>query len=166
VSRFFRGRPRKRQASDPADAAAADLALTVLLARREHASAEARQKLLDQGYDAAVVEQVLAEFTERHLLDDSRFAEHYVAAHAGRGQGPVRIRHALADLGLAADVIEQSLAEGPDFRKLCRQLRQRRFGDELPPDWTEKAKQVRFLQYRGFSLDHIRSALGPDIELE
>jgi regulatory protein len=138
----------------------------VLLARREHASAEARQKLLEQGYEAAVVEQVLADFTNRHLLDDARFAEHYVSAHAGRGQGPVRIRHALADLGLPAPVIEHALIEGPDFRALCRQLRQRRFGEAPPADWAEKAKEVRFLQYRGFSLDHIRSALGPDIELE
>jgi regulatory protein len=166
VSRFFRGRPRQRQARDPADAAAADLALTVLLARREHATAEARQKLLAQGYDVAVVEQVLAEFTERRLLDDARYAEHFIAAHAGRGQGPVRIRHELGDLGVPAGVIDAALAAGPDFRGLCRLLRQRRFGEQLPADWTEKARQARFLQYRGFSLDHIRSALGPAIELE
>jgi len=28
------------------------------------------------------------------------------------------------------------------------------------PFWAGKAKQLRFLQYRGFSADHIRSALG------
>jgi regulatory protein len=166
MSRFFRGRPKKRQARDAADAGAADLGLTVLLARREHTSAEARQKLLEQGFEAAVVELVITDFIERHLLDDARYAEHYVSAHAGRGQGPVRIRHALDDLGLAAATIEQALEAGPDFRILCRQLRQRRFGDAPPADWTEKGKQVRFLQYRGFSLDHIRSALGPDVELE
>lgn len=166
MSRFFRGRPRKRQARDPSDAGGADLALTVLLTRREHSTAEARQKLLEQGYEPKVVEQVIADFTERRLLDDARYASHFVASHAGRGQGPVRIRLELRELGLADPQIEEALAEGPDFRALCRSLRERRFGAEAPLDWAEKAKQIRFLQYRGFSLDHIRSALGPDIELE
>jgi len=39
-------------------------------------------------------------------------------------------------------------------------VRARRFGAEVPADWREKARQARFLQYRGFSADHIRSALG------
>ncbi len=33
---------------------------------------------------------------QERLLDDSRFAEHFVAYHANRGQGPVRIAHKLA----------------------------------------------------------------------
>jgi SOS response regulatory protein OraA/RecX len=30
----------------------------------------------------------------------------------------------------------------------------------VPKDWPGKARQMRFLQYRGFSKDHIASALG------
>ena len=138
----------------------------MLLARREHTTAEARRKLGDQGYEPDVVEQVLADYTERQLLDDARYASHYIASRAGRGQGPVRIRLELRELGVAEPLIEQALREGPDFKANCRTLRERRFGNEPPQDWAEKSKQLRFLQYRGFSLDHIRSALGPDIELE
>jgi SOS response regulatory protein OraA/RecX len=32
----------------------------------------------------------------------------------------------------------------------------------LPRDYRERAKQARFLQYRKFSSDQIRAALGPD----
>lgn len=156
----------RQRARDPGDVAGADLALTVLLARRDHATVEARRKLQEQGYEPAVVEQVLADFTDRRLLDDARYATQFLRSRAARGQGPVRIRLELRELGLAEALIEGALASGPDFKSLCRALRERRFGPEPPLDWTEKGKQSRFLQYRGFSLDHIRSALGPDLELE
>jgi regulatory protein len=39
-------------------------------------------------------------------------------------------------------------------------VRRRRFGPEVPADWKEKGRQSKFLQYRGFSSDHIRFALG------
>ena len=166
MSRFFRGRPSRGQARDPEDAGAADLALTVLLARREHATSEAREKLLAQGYAAPVVDQVLADFSARRLLDDARYAGYFVASHAGRGHGPLRIRQQLGQIGLPEALIHEALAAGPDFRVLCRELRARKFGATPPCSWDEKGRQTRFLQYRGFSLDHITSALGPDIELE
>ena len=40
------------------------------------------------------------------------------------------------------------------------------FGDEPPAEWKERARQARFLQYRGFSADQVRAALGHDIELD
>jgi len=33
----------------------------------------------------------------------------------------------------------------------------------VPKRWPEKAREARFLQYRGFSTDHIRSALGAEV---
>ena len=53
---------------------------------------------------------------------------------------------------------EAALADGPDWAALARQVRQGRFGARPPADWREKARQARFLQYRGFSSDHIRAA--------
>ena len=166
MSRSPSGRPRKKQALDPSDVGAAEFALTALLARRELAVAQAREKLLEWGYDPVVVEMVIADFTERQVLDDVRYTERYIASRSGRGQGPVRIRHELMGLGLSAALIEQAFADGPDFCTHCRELRQRKFGTKLPGAWAEKAKQMRFLQYRGFSSDHIKSALGPDPETE
>jgi regulatory protein len=46
------------------------------------------------------------------------------------------------------------------------EVRNRKFGPEPPADWPEKARQARFLQYRGFSSDHIRLALGADFDLD
>jgi regulatory protein len=140
------------------------MAAIALLARRDFASGELRQKLGSQGYDAAVAAAVVAELTEARALDDARYAENYVAYHSGRGHGPVRIGADLRSLGVPPDLIDAALKTGPDWRELARAIRIRKFGAEPPGEWTEKTRQARFLQYRGFSSDHIRAATGADFD--
>jgi regulatory protein len=41
-------------------------------------------------------------------------------------------------------------------------VRRKRFGDEPPQDYKERARQSRFLQYRGFTSDQIRQVLDGD----
>ena len=135
-----------------------------LLARRDFASGELRQKLGSQGYDAAVAAAVVAELTEERMLDDARYAENYVAYHVSRGQGPLRIGADLRSLGVPATLVEAALDTGPDWRELARTVRIRKFGAEPPEEWTEKTRQARFLQYRGFSSDHIRAATGAEFD--
>ena len=74
----------------------------------------------------------------------------------------MRIRQELAAAGIPGALIDDALADGPDFVAICRELRVRRFGAEPPASWAEKGRQARFLQYRGFSSDHIRLAMGHD----
>ncbi len=142
--------------------AGARAAAVALLARRDYASGELRSKLIDKGHDAATVDALLADFAARRLIDDVRYAERFVAYKAGRGHGPVRIRQDLKALGLQTELITAALESGPDFPRLAAEARVRKFGPRPPGDWQEKARQARFLQYRGFSADHIRSALGND----
>jgi len=137
-----------------------------LLARRDYASGELRAKLEQRGYDGPTAAAVIAELIEERALNDIRYAENYVRYHAGRGHGPLRITADLKPLGVPAEVIEAALATGPDWRALAREVRTRKFGAQEPPDWPEKARQARFLQYRGFSSDHIRSALDADFDLD
>ena len=104
---------------------------------------------------------VVAELARELILDDGRCAQNYVAYHAGRGQGPVRIAAELRRRGIAADLIDAALATGPDWNALARKVRRAKFG--LPPSsWSQRARQARFLQYRGFSSDHIRAATGAE----
>ena len=85
------------------------MAAIALLARRDFASGELRQKLGSQGYDPAVAAAVVAELTEARALDDARYAENYVAYHSGRGHGPVRIGADLRSLGVPADLVQAAL---------------------------------------------------------
>lgn len=137
-----------------------------LLARRDFAAGELAARLHEDGYPEEAVAAVIADLTTGRVLDDSRFAAQYVAYHAERGQGPRRIAMELARRGVDPPHIEAALAAGPDWAARAREVRIRRFGLTVPEAWAEKAKQGRFLQYRGFSSDHIRSALGPDFESE
>ena len=130
-----------------------------MLARRDYSSGELRAKLRARGYDEALVGTVLADLAERRLIDDVRYAASYVHCHAERGQGPQRIKRDLAEFDLDQELIETAVSER-DWSRQAREVRIRKFGLEVPVDWAAKAKQSRFLQYRGFSADHIRSALG------
>jgi regulatory protein len=158
---------RRRSGGEAAPATEADVgtAAMALLARRDHCTGELRSKLCERGYEEALVGVVLADLAERRLVNDARYVESYVHHHAERGQGPRRIRQDLARFDLDAELIEAAMAEH-DWQRLARELRARKFGAVLPADWSGKAKQARFLQYRGFSADHIRSALGPDLDLD
>ncbi len=135
----------------------------MLLSRRDVCSGELRETLVAQGFEPATVQGVVDEFIERGYLNDERYTEQYVTQHAERGQGPLRIERELVQRGVDATLIEAALAAGQDWAQRARELRIRRFGLAEPKRWPDKAKQARFLQYRGFSNDHIRSALRSEV---
>jgi regulatory protein len=158
--------PRRSPAADPKDAAAAELAAVALLARRDFACGELGAKLRERGFDPAMIEGLIEMLGARRLLDDGRYAGNFVRYHSARGQGPVRIRRDLDAVGVDAELIDLALEAVPDWAALASAVRRRRFGPKPPELWREKGRQARFLQYRGFSNDHIRTALGPDFELD
>ncbi len=139
-------------------------AALTLLARRDWLTSELSTKLQASGADGQVTAAVIAELLEERLLDDTRYAERYVASRAERGQGPLRIAADLGSLGASRELIEAAIASGPDWRAVAGAVRRRKFGAAPPDSWAEKARQARFLQYRGFSSDHIRAATGADLE--
>ena len=154
-------RIRPEAAADPQAIRAAAL---TLLARRDWLTGELGARLRSGGCDPEATAGVIAELTQERLLDDARYAERYVASRAERGQGPLRIGADLASLGAPRELIEAAIAAGPDWRAVAAAVRRRKFGAAPPDSWAEKARQARFLQYRGFSSDHIRAATGADLE--
>ncbi len=134
-----------------------------LLARREHSTGELGRKLESRGYDAEVTSEVLAELGRKGLLSDERYVASFITHHAARGQGPMRIRSELRESGVAAELVERLLDEAEvDWLDVARSVRRKKFSGPLPASFAERAKQSRFLQYRGFSQDQIRAAFGPD----
>lgn len=149
--------------SDDWTAASVEAVAVRLLARREHSRAELFRKLGERGAPGELVEQVLDSLAARRLQSDERYAETLVSSRAGRGQGPVRIRRELAERGVAAATIDETLeGAGQDWFALARDTRRRRFGEDAPAEWNERVRQSRFLEYRGFSSEQIRFALGGD----
>jgi regulatory protein len=160
------GKKRSCSAAESVDPAAVRSAAIALLARRDHASGELRERLQRKGFNGEVVEVAIGELIEERALDDARYAGNFVSYSAARGQGPLRIAAELKALELAPDLIDAALSGGPNWKALAAEVRNRKFGPEPPADWPEKARQARFLQYRGFSSDHIRLALGADLDLD
>jgi len=138
-----------------------------LLNRRDYCTAELTTRLVERGAGQQTAASVVADLGRQRLVDDARYAEHYVAWHASRGQGPLRIAHELKELGVAGAMVEHAVdATSAAWRERCQKLRRRRFSDAPPEEWKERARQARFLQYRGFTADQVRAALGNDIELD
>ena len=156
-------RPRKPDPSaGEADERTIRTAALALLAGRDFGRAELESRLLRRGYPSAGVSAVAAQLAAERLLSESRFVEQFVRAHARRGHGVVRIRAELRQKGVADDDIDDGLERaGEDWAAIARDVRRRRFGVSPPGDYRERARQARFLQYRGFSADEIRAALGP-----
>jgi len=140
----------------------ARLAALRLLAGRDFAAADLQLRLEARGFAAPAVRTVVEELVASGALNEARFAENYVTWHAGRGQGPVRIAADLRRLGIPGPLIEAAIAAGPDWASLAGRVCQGKFGARVPESWPEKARRMRFLQYRGFSADHIRAATGAD----
>jgi len=125
-----------------------------LLARREHSREEMRRKLgahLQEGDD---LEGVLDDLQQRGWLSDARYAEQAIRAKSRRF-GPIKLAHALRAKGVDESTIEAGFrAAGADGAANIDKVWASRFG-EPPADERDKARQVRFLQGRGFPLDDI-----------
>ena len=135
------------------------------LARREYSLAELRTKLAEHEFTADVVEATVAELAADNLVSDERFAEALVAVRVRKGQGPVRISAELKRRGVNRELIRLNVdAAGLEWNNLACEVRRKKFGAMMPADFKEKARQMRFLEYRGFTGEHIRSALGEDFE--
>lgn len=133
------------------------------LARREYGQTELIKKLADKGYERSVAEQAVNKLTEDGLQSDQRFAEAFVQSRINQGKGPVRIRLDLGQRGVGDAAIELAIEDASaNWFELARDVRLRKFGGHEPSDFKDKAKQMRFLQYRGFEQDHVQAAFNGD----
>ena len=139
-----------------------------LLARRDYSTFELKKKLAERGYNEHAREVVVDDLESMGKMNNERYGQNVVAYRARRGHGPARIRNELKKSGLSRSAIDAAVKneEAPDFLTLARATRARKFGPEIPKDRKERAKQARFLQYRGFSNDHIRAVLDGDPEAD
>jgi regulatory protein len=127
-----------------------------LLARREHSRAELMAKLSAHGTDEEI-EHLLADLQGSGLLSDARFAEAWVRSHSAR-EGAARLRQSLRQKGISDELIQEHVTELPSEIGRAKEVWAKKFA-AAPADAREWAKQARFLQGRGFSVDVIRRLL-------
>lgn len=129
-----------------------------LLARREHSRAELARKLGQAGFAQHDIDALLDEFEEKNWLSDRRFAESYVADHRARA-GSIKLAYELRQRGVSDTIIEGVLSKNRDSElERAQAVWWKKFGVS-PTNTTEKAKQTRFMQSRGFTAEVIRKTL-------
>ena len=136
------------------------------LARREYSRPELRAKLsphipCDTETGEAqpdVLDALLEDFVSRGWLSDARAVTQLI--HAKRQRfGTLRIANELRQRGISDELIDEALPRLKETeQEAVREVWLKKFGS-LPQDNYEKAKQVRFLQSRGFSLKVILELL-------
>ena len=123
-----------------------------LLARREHSYRELQQKLSQRFAGSELIGLELDRLRDERLQSDERFAESYLYSRAQRLYGPQRIKLELRERGIEPAVITAAFEQaGIDWQANLQKLVFDRFGRRPPQDIKEKAKRIRFLQYRGFA---------------
>jgi regulatory protein len=124
------------------------------LARREYSRAELHAKLSPFVEACDDLEAELDALTRRGWLSDERAAGQLVNQRRSRF-GTQRIAHEMRQKGLSEDLINAALpALMQGELEAARAVWQKKFG-ALPDNAKEKARQMRFLQSRGFSADVI-----------
>jgi len=127
------------------------------LARREHSRAELRAKLAPHAESEEQLDHLLDALQAERLLSDQRYATQRVAARGGRF-GNSRLKQELRTQGVGDEDIAAAVEAGGDETERCRAVWRKKFGNS-PASAEERAKQMRFLQYRGFSGEAIRRVL-------
>ncbi len=124
------------------------------LARREYSREELRRKLVPTLVEGEDLEAVLDDLSTRGWLSDTRYAEHAIRARSRRF-GPLRMAQELRARGVDEESIQAGFrAAGEEGAASIERVWGSRF-KTAPANEREKARQVRFLQARGFALDVI-----------
>jgi regulatory protein len=122
-----------------------------LLAFREHSLQELSTKLHRKFPDCPFIEAQLQILIDENLQSDQRFAEAFVRSKINKGHGPLRIKNELKQRGVDSKFIALAIeVAAVDWLDVLRELSYKKYGDTLPEGQKEKAKRVRFFQYRVF----------------
>ncbi|MEQ4924344.1 regulatory protein RecX [Proteus hauseri] len=124
------------------------------LARRIRESDRAKETVTDEEHLPQVIEHLL----ENQYLDDNRTVYTFFRSYLNKSYGPLRIRQELRAKGFPGEIIDRVLEEtDTDWYELCKEVKERKFSTDKPKDFKEKAKQIRYLQYRGFTSEYINA---------
>ena len=129
-----------------------------VLTRKEYSKKDLIEKLCLYAEDREEVLMLVDELSRENYQSDQRVAEMTVRSQIRKGKGPNRIK-----LALNAKSIDKALAKNDmdeiDWYEQAYMLKVKKYGTEVAIDAKMKAKQIRFLQYRGFEMDAIMKAI-------
>lgn len=148
----------------PADGDRAYVVGLKLLATRELAEAQLRERLARRRFESAAVEAAVQRLRAERALDDSRTAHAYARTEATvRGRGRHRVLRHLQSMGISAALARQAVDEAfgdVDESQLIERVLDRRLRPgESTVDPKVAGRLHRYLLAQGFEFDKIREAL-------
>ena len=129
-----------------------------VLTRKEYSKADLIEKLMTWAQNREEVLILVDELAAKDYQSDQRVAKMTVRSQVRKGKGPNRIKLALRTKQLDKDLVQEDLAE-IDWYTQAYELKLKKYGTDVAKDPKIKAKQIRFLQYRGFEMDAIMKAI-------
>ncbi|MDV2469035.1 regulatory protein RecX [Acinetobacter chinensis] len=129
-----------------------------VLTRKEYSKADLIEKLAMYAQSRDEVIELVNELARENYQSDLRVAEMMLRSQVRKGKGPNRIKLALRSKSLDKTLIQDDLNE-IDWYEQAYQLKIKKYGVKVEKDQKLKAKQIRFLQYRGFEMDVIMKAI-------
>lgn len=129
-----------------------------VLTRREYSKADLIEKLGLYAMDRDEVLKLVDELAKENYQSDQRVAEIMLSSQKRKGKGPNRIKLALKSKKIDASLIQEELKE-TDWNEQAYQLKVKKYGAKVEKEPKLKAKQIRFLMYRGFEMDAIMKVI-------
>ena len=129
-----------------------------VLTRREYSKADLIEKLGLYAMDRDEVLKLVDELARENYQSDQRVAEIMLSSQKRKGKGPNRIKLALKSKKIDTSLIQEELKE-TDWTEQAYQLKVKKYGAKVEKEPKLKAKQIRFLMYRGFEMDAIIKAI-------
>jgi regulatory protein len=125
-----------------------------ILSRREHSRQELTRKLLDKDYQAEEVSDLVTRLEENDIQSDYRFADMIFRSRVNKGYGWLYIKQELRHKGVNDEIINELTKNHEiDWYLQAELAYNKRFDLTNELNDKEKAKRVRFMQNRGFTLE-------------
>jgi regulatory protein len=134
-----------------------------VLTRKEYAKAELIEKLCLYAENRDEVLELVDELSRENYQSDQRVAETLLSSQKRKGKGPNQIKMKLKSKKIDTALIIDELKE-TDWVQQAYKLKLKKYGPEVTKDPKVKAKQIRFLMYRGFEMDAIMKAINRKAE--
>lgn len=134
-----------------------------VLTRKEYSKAELIEKLALYAENREEVVTLVDELSRENYQSDQRVAETLLSSQKRKGKGPNQIKMKLKSKKIDTALISEELKE-TDWLQQAYELKVKKFGTEVTKDPKLKARQIRFLMYRGFEMDTIMKAINRKVE--
>lgn len=124
-----------------------------MLAMRDHASGELRDKLLKRDFLPEAVDELIAKLQKSRLLNDEEFAERYVRAHRERRKlSRTALKRELNKKGLSADIVAGAVEDVDGEEDLARQVAEKKAASSRGLDYEVRERRILgMLARRGFA---------------